>query len=163
VEYTIRLPLTEQLIRGVSPLNESIPMKRIWIRFAIVLLFSALCSLAASAEVNIEELLVRRGPASLNIRLTVNNPSQVRQLGPVVAKLYARANPSDEWVHLRTWDNISTLKPGYRTSRDFFEENSSFLRQLADGGQFEVRAVVTGPDATKSAEKISPYRTWFED
>jgi len=138
-------------------------MKRICIPIASAFLVCAFCSLAASAEVNIEELLIRRGPVSLNIRLTVNNPSQVRQLGPVVAKLYARANSSAEWVPLRTWNNIETLQPGYRTSRDFFEENSSFLKQLADGGQFEVRAVVTGPEATKAVERISPYQTWLEE
>lgn len=80
---------------GISLLIESVPMKQICIRVASVVLFSALCSLAASAEVNIEDLVVRRG------------------------------------------DNISTLKPGYRASRDFFEE--------------------------KAAERVSPYGTWYED
>ncbi|MFA5506785.1 MAG: hypothetical protein WC314_05640 [Vulcanimicrobiota bacterium] len=138
-------------------------MKKSCIQIFSVLILSTLCSLAVTAEVNIEELLVRRGSASLNIRLTINNPSKVRQLGPVVAQLYARANSSEQWVLLRTWDNISTLGPGHRTSRDFFEENSFFLEKLADEDQFEVRAVVTGPEATKAAEKVSPYRTWFED
>ncbi|MBI3924368.1 MAG: hypothetical protein HY319_02395 [Armatimonadetes bacterium] len=130
------------------------------IRIAITaLLFFVILPSAAGAEVTLETLLVRRWYDNLNIRVSLHNPSPARQPGPVVVELSARANSAEAWIPVKTWNNINYIQPGFRVSRDFFEENSAFLRQLASRGTFEVRAVVRAPGQTEAIEKISTYNS----
>jgi hypothetical protein len=73
--------------------------------------------------------------------------------------LYVRQGESDEWMKVKSWNNISALKPGHRVARDFFDENNASLRQLAANGRFQARAVVTAPGQAEAIEKTSWYDT----
>ena len=106
----------------------------------------------ALADVNIDQLLVRRKGEDVNIRVQIRNPGVKRQAGPVLIDLYVRDNASLPWEKIRTWKDISVIKPGDRIARDFFEENNVKLRDLAADGAFQARAVVTLPNGAKGAE-----------
>jgi hypothetical protein len=113
--------------------------------FLILLFLLALATPPAGAAVVIESLLVRRQEDNVNIRVTVRNPGSATQRGPIVIQLYVRANSSQPWQKIKTWNNIGRLPAGHRVSRDFFEENNALLAALAASGTFEVRAVLTAP------------------
>lgn len=115
--------------------------------------------LPAQADVLIEDLLVRRMTDSVNIRVSITNSALTRQPGPVQVDLYVRATEEDEWINIRTWNNIASMGPGHRISRDFFEENHPLLRDLAALGRFQVRASVKAPNFRDAVEKTSWYNS----
>ncbi|MGE0488694.1 MAG: hypothetical protein AB7S38_05735 [Vulcanimicrobiota bacterium] len=128
-------------------------------RNLIVALLLVFAHLPATAEVVVEDLLVRRKDDNVNIRVTVKNPGSSTQRGPVVVELYARPNENEGWQKIKSWNNITKLQRGFRVSRDFFDENNVYLAQLAATGSFEVKAVVSAPGLATSAEKISVYNS----
>ena len=114
-------------------------------RKLIVAAFLLVTPLASSADVAVEELLVRRQDSNVNIRVNLHNPSSDVQQGPIVLALMVRKDANKPWTTIHTWNNISKLAPGYRVSRDYFDENNSILADLAASGAFEVRAFVRAP------------------
>jgi len=115
-------------------------------------------TVSAWADVKIDELLVRRKGEDVNIRVLIRNPGAKTQKGPVQIVLYVRDNESLPWEMIRTWNDISVIKAGNRIARDFFEENNQKLRELAQDGAFEARAVVTLPNGAKGAETTYSWR-----
>ena len=109
---------------------------------------------SAWADVKIEQLLVRRKGADVNIRVVINNPGATAQKGPVQIDLYVRDTESQPWEKIKTWNDISAIKPKDKIARDFFEENNAKLRELAKDGAFEARAVVSLPGGVKGVETI---------
>lgn len=107
----------------------------------------------AFADVEIQDLLARRQGSKMNIRVTVNNPTGMTQKGPVKVRLFARQTATDSWVPLKTWTDISKIAPKNRVSRDFFDENSATLKDMAMKGAFEVRATAEAPGASRVAER----------
>lgn len=113
----------------------------------------------AMAEATIDDLQVRRVGSHLNVRVTVRNPGKVAQEGPIKIDLEARATSEDPWTSIKTWADVKSMPPSYRVARDFFDENSPFLTELAAGGKFQVRATVVAPGVTKTVEKTSWYNS----
>lgn len=111
----------------------------------------------AQADAVVESLLLRRAGDNVNARVTVRNPIGIRQRGPVVIDLYVRATEADEWVKVKTWNDIKYIGAGNRVSRDFFDENSALLRGLAASGRFQARATVRAPGLRNTVERISWY------
>jgi hypothetical protein len=114
--------------------------------------------LPANAEAVIDDLQVRRVGPNVNVRVTVRNPGDIPQGGPVTIDLFTRASADDEWLPLRSWDDIKMIEPGNRYSRDFFDKNSDLLTDLAQKGRFQVKATVNAPGLRKTVEKTS----WFD-
>lgn len=121
------------------------------------LFLSLLCPVQADAV--IDDLQVRRVGPNVNVRVTVRNPANVAQEGPVVVDLFTRANSSAEWQLLKSWTDIKAMTPGNRYSRDYFDANSALLADLADKGRFQVKAVVNAPGLRKTVEKTSVFDT----
>lgn len=113
----------------------------------------------AHADAVVEELQIRRIGSNVNLRVSVRNPADIAQQGPIVIELLARARTADEWTTIRTWDDIKSMGPGDRLSRDFFEENSPLLTSLASNGKFQVKAIVRAPGLTRTVEKTSWFNT----
>ncbi len=128
-------------------------MKRLL--FGAALLLVVFMPLKVSAEARIESVLVRRMSDQVNVRVTLQNPTRVRQPGPVVVDLFIRADESQGWEKIKTWDNIQFIQPGYRVARDFFGDNSALLRQMVSGGRFQVKTSVRAPGMAESAEVTS--------
>ncbi len=122
---------------------------------ALAVLIASACP--AFADALVDEVLVRRMGDDVNIRVTVRNPAKTRQPGPVTVDLYVRAGESDEWSKVKSWNDIEYIGGGYKVSRDYFDENNSFLKELAAGGRFQSKAVVTAPGQKDTAEKTSWY------
>ena len=61
-------------------------------------------------------------------------------------------------VPIKTWNDISVIKPGNKIARDFFEENNETLRAMAIDGAFETRAVVTLPNGAKGVETVYSWK-----
>lgn len=114
--------------------------------------------LPALSEVAIEEINVRRAGGNVNIRVVVNNPGPGRQPGPVVIDLSVRQNATQEWIPIKRWDNITTIQPGYRVARDYFEENNQTLAAFAARGEFDVRVVVRTPGGVRDIEAVHSWR-----
>ena len=112
--------------------------------------------LPSSADVAVEELLVRRQNSNVNIRVNVTNPAAETQSGPVVIALLARQNATLPWTTIHVWNNIAKIPSGHRLARDYFDENDAILAELAKRGTFEVRAVVRAPGDT-SVEKVTTF------
>lgn len=124
---------------------------------ARALLLIALLLAPALGDVKIESLLVRMKDSNVNVRVTVTNPSRSTQPGPIMIDLYIRRDASQPWQPIKTWNNLSRLQPGYRVSRDFFDENNAQLKALAAGGVFEAKAVVRLPGGVKDVEAVQAY------
>lgn len=122
------------------------------------LVLGLLLFLPARADIEIEQLLVRMKGEDVNIRVTIRNPGTHRQAGPVVIDLYVRDDASAPWEKIRTWNDIAFVQPGYRVSRDFFEENNAKLRALAADHEFEAKAVVRVPGGVKDVEAVRAYQ-----
>lgn len=126
-------------------------------KFFITAIVGAVCA-AAYADVAVEDVLARREGADINVRVTVNNPAKTAQKGPVKITLSVRQTASDQWQTIKTWTDISKLAGGNRVSRDFFQANHPILRQLAEQGAFEIRAVAEAPGAPKVGEKVVSWK-----
>ncbi len=122
------------------------------------LILGLVLSVPALADIEIEQLQVRMKGEDVNIRVTVRNPGAQRQAGPVVIDLFIRDNASSPWEKIRTWNDIAFVQPGYRVSRDFFEENNARLRALAADHEFEAKAVVRVPGGVKDVEAVRAYQ-----
>lgn len=116
--------------------------------FLFVLLGSGL----ASADVRIDDVIVRRKGGGVNIRVNLTNPSGHTQRGPIRITLYARPDSSSEWEQVKVWNNITKLAPGNRVARDFFDQNNSRLKEIATYPAFEARAVVEAPGCASQEE-----------
>lgn len=121
------------------------------------LLLIALLLAPALGDVKIESLLVRMKDANVNVRVTVMNPGRSTQPGPILIDLYVRRDAGEPWRKIKTWNNLSKLQPGYRVSRDFFDENDATLKALAAGHVFEAKAVVRLPGGVKDVEAVQAY------
>lgn len=99
----------------------------------------------AVAEIRIDDLLVRRKDGHMNLRVNVSNPSHRGQRGPIKITLYARPDSESNWEKVKVWNNITSLAPGNRVARDFFDENNAHLDSIAESPSFEARAVVEAP------------------
>lgn len=127
-----------------------------YLRCSGLLLASALLlnSLAASADVVVREVLLRKKGADINVRVTVGNPAAAVQKGPVTVTLEVRENSGEPWKKIKTWQDIRQIKPGDKVSRDIFSQNSGELRNVASHIGWQARATVAAPGA-KSAERIA--------
>lgn len=123
----------------------------------VAAIVGAVCC-AAYADVAVEDVLARREGADINVRVTVNNPAKTSQKGPVKITLSVRQTEADKWQIIKTWTDISKLAGGNRVSRDFFQANHPLLRQLAEQGAFEIRAVAEAPGAPKTGEKVVSWK-----
>ena len=123
----------------------------------VAAIVGAVCC-AAYADVAVEDVLARREGSDINVRVTVSNPAASTQKGPVKITLSVRQTASDNWQVIKTWTNIAKLAGGNRVSRDFFQANHPLLRQLAEQGAFEIRAVAEAPGAPKVGEKVVTYK-----
>lgn len=123
----------------------------------VAAIVGAVCC-AAYADVAVEDVLARREGADINVRVTVNNPAKAAQKGPVKITLSVRQTEADKWQVIKTWTDISKLAGGNRVSRDFFQANHPLLRQLAEQGAFEIRAVAEAPGAPKVGEKVVSWK-----
>ncbi|MBN9420788.1 MAG: hypothetical protein J0I12_35410 [Candidatus Eremiobacteraeota bacterium] len=123
----------------------------------VAAIVGAVCC-AAYADVAVEDVLARREGADINVRVTVNNPAKTSQKGPVKITLSVRQTEADKWQVIKTWTDISKLAAGNRVSRDFFQANHPLLRQLAEQGAFEIRAVAEAPGAPKTGEKVVSWK-----
>ncbi len=126
-------------------------------KFLISAIVGAVCA-SAYADVSVEDVLARRQGADINVRVTVKNPARATQKGPVKVTLSVRQTSSDKWQTIKTWTDISKLAAGNRVSRDFFQANHPVLRQLAEQGAFEIRAVAEAPGAPKVGEKVVSWK-----
>ena len=97
----------------------------------------------AWADLSIKQILIEKRSPNVNIRVIVDNPGTMNQPGPVLIKLYVRHDSSQSWDLIKTWNDISVVKPGNEIARDFFSQNNAELSKLAKGQSFEARAVVT--------------------
>lgn len=125
---------------------------------AVTALLLSGMTVSAWADVKIDELLVRRKGEDVNVRVLIRNPGSKVQKGPVQVVLYVRDNSTLPWDKIRTWNDIKVIKAGDRIAKDFFEENNQKLRQLAQDGAFEARAVVTLPNGAKGAETTYSWK-----
>lgn len=119
------------------------------------LLLTVFLPMKAGAEAEVESLLVRRMSDNVNIRVTLANPTRLRQQGPIVVDLFVRADEGQAWEKIKTWTDIRYLQPGYRVSRDYFGANSAALQNLAYGGRFQVKTSVRGPGMKDTVEFTS--------
>ena len=123
-------------------------------KFPIFLAASMLLtSLAASADVVVREVLLRKKGTDINVRVVVDNPAATTQRGPVVLTLYVRENSTSEWKKVKQWNAISKIKPGDKIARDIFSQNSLLLRNVATNYTWQARATATAPGA-KSSELV---------
>ena len=125
-------------------------------KFIAALVIFLAVSVPASADVSIEEVLVRRRGQDLNVRVNLLNPGSKPQQG-IRLVLYVRPHDQAIWEVAKSWSNIGTLRPGNRSSRDFFEAGNWHLRQIASNPAFEARVTVDYPGG-QHQEKIVVYR-----
>ena len=129
-------------------------MKKLFLfMFCAATLFASV-ALPARAGVVVEDVVVRRQGADVNIRVTVHNDTAARVKAPVFT-LYVRKDDAAAWVKVKTWNDITMIQPHYKVSRDYFDENNAMLRALAASGSFQAKATVQAPGLTEGAEKIS--------
>ena len=57
---------------------------------------------------------------SVNVRITLHNPTEETLAAPLVMELYGRVRGDSEWRLLKSWNGIPKIAKGYRLSRDFF-------------------------------------------
>jgi len=126
--------------------------------FGMSLLILGSMATAAFADVKIDEVMVRRKGQDINLRVVISNPGATPQKGPVQIALSVRDTPDKPWVPIKTWNDISVIKPGNKIARDFFEENNETLRAMAIDGAFETRAVVTLPNGAKGVETVYSWK-----
>jgi hypothetical protein len=101
----------------------------------------------AVADVKIEQLLLHKKGEDLNVRVVVTNPGPRTQRGPVRITLWVRPDSDSQWSQVKVWTNIDKLQSNYRVARDFFDENSATLRQIASQPSWEAKAQVSAPGA----------------
>ncbi len=126
--------------------------------FGMAMLLLGSMATSALADVKIDEVMVRRKGQDINLRVVISNPGKTAQKGPVQIELSVRDSEKDPWVKIKTWNDISVIKPGNKIARDFFEENNETLRALAIDGAFETRAIVTLPNGAKGVETVYSWR-----
>lgn len=103
-------------------------------------------TLAASAAVDVQDVLLRKKGPDINVRVIVDNPSASTQKGPVLVTLFVRPDSNASWSKIKVW-SISKIKPGEKISRDIFSENSAILRNAANNYTWQARATVSAPGA----------------
>lgn len=111
----------------------------------------------AWASVTIDDLLVSRVASNINIEVTLRNPGEMSQEGPVVVHLLCRPQGGQEWILLQTWTDIKVMGGGDRLSRDYFDVKSTSLARIAGDGRFQIKAVVEAPGLSRPIEKTSAY------
>jgi hypothetical protein len=95
------------------------------------ILIGLLVSGWASADIRIDEVLVRRKEGRMNLRVNIINPASVTQKGPIKITLYARPDSESNWEQVKVWTNIGKLAAGHRVARDFFDLNNTRLKQIS--------------------------------
>lgn len=114
-------------------------------------------TLPASAQAQIEDLLIHRDGEVVNLRVTARNPGPASEPGPLTIELWGRPLGSPDWAPLHAWSNLGGLAAGHRVSRDFFSKEGDTTSELAEG-EFEVRAVLSGPRGLlQTVEKVAEH------
>ena len=127
-------------------------------KFAALILFAAVLA-PAYADVVVQDVLVRRQGSNVNVRVNIVNPATTAQKGPIIVELSVRPDEASAWTPIKTWNDIANLKAGNRVSRDYFDENNTILKGLAENGKFQARATVKAPGLKETAERTSWYDT----
>lgn len=120
--------------------------------FTTVLALALLWAIAAPAmaKVVISDVFVNwqgRRSTEVNIRVTVKNPANYTQQGPVIVSLFVRGNAGEAWRKVQEWDDISKIQPGYKVARDYFTLPGAVPGAL-ETGRFQVKATVHTPDGS---------------
>ena len=118
------------------------------------LAFGLLLAVPAVADVAINELLLRKKGADINVRVVVGNPGAHSQRGPVKVTLEVRPDSGSAWQKIKVWTDIKQIKPGDKVARDLFAENSARLRNAASNYQWEARATVEAPGAKSATQSV---------
>jgi len=75
--------------------------------------------------------------ASVNVRITLRNPTQETVRGPLRLELWGRVPGNPEWRELKVWRNLQKIPSGYRVSRDYFSDLQPLFQ-----GEFELMSRV---------------------
>lgn len=106
-----------------------------------------LLATTALADIKISDFQVREGNVpglrEVNVRITLTNPGQVTQRGPIEIILLGRRR-GGEWSELQSW-TLSSLPSGYRAVRDYFSRIER---------DYELKAQVLAPNG------LSDERVW---
>ena len=125
-------------------------------RFLLLFLTLFLAALPAQADAIIDDLHISRDGEVVNIRVSLRNPGPANQAGPLRIELFGRPHDGDEWQPLYSWNDITGLAAGNRVSRDFFSVEGDTASTLALG-EFEVKAVLSGPNVSESVQKFAEH------
>ena len=124
----------------------------------------AALALPALADVNVDEILINQvspKAESTNIRVNLSNPgAQPARISSV--DLQVRANDSDSWQTIKTFDNRNFLKimPNKRLALDYLPARGEAVNPIILQPEFQVRATVNGPGMVMtSAER--PYTAHY--
>ena len=124
----------------------------------------AALALPALADVNVDEILINQvspKAESTNIRVNLSNPgAQPARISSV--DLQVRANDSDSWQTIKTFDNRNFLKimPNKRLALDYLPARGEAVNPTILQPEFQVRALVNGPGMVMtSAER--PYTAHY--
>lgn len=122
-------------------------------RYAVVLfammLMVILLQAPLSADVTVDDIIVRwEGPTPehINIRARLFNTGNTTENGPIEVKLFIRADSSESWRELITWNNIPRLPAQNKVSRDYLPKRGDTLDPALATGTFQVRVTATSPD-----------------
>lgn len=125
-------------------------------RIFLLTLFTALLAGPSLAQATIDDLHISRDGEVVNIRASLRNPGPDSQPGPLQVELFARQLGQTDWLPVHTWSDLRGLAVGHRVSRDFFSTDGDTVSGLALG-EFEVRAVLTGPNVSQTVEKTAEH------
>jgi len=89
------------------------------------------------ANLQIEKIVIRKGPSKINIRVRCYNNSPNRVNDYFAIRLYIRQSSTSSYELLKVWDEDSGLKAYNYLSRDYFLEAPSPYLLM---GAFQVRA-----------------------
>lgn len=126
-------------------------MRTIW-PFLIALLLAG----PAFGQAVIDDLHISRDGEVVNIRVSLRNPGPDSQRGPLRIELFGRPLGAPDWQPLYSWNDITGLANGHRVSRDFFSTDGDAASSMALG-EFEVRAVLSGPNLSRTVQKVAEH------
>ena len=108
----------------------------------------------ATADIAVNELLLRKKGEDINVRVVVGNPAMSTQRGPVKVVLYVRPDSTGPWQKIKVWNDIREIKSGDKVARDLFAENSAVLRNAASNYSWEARTTVEAPGVKMVSREV---------
>lgn len=126
------------------------------VRNYLLFLFLAFLAGPALSQTVIDDLHISRDGEVVNIRVSLKNPGSQNQQGPIQIELFGRPIGGSDWKPIYAWNDIGWLAKGHRVTRDFFSTEGDVASELALG-EFEVRAVLSGPNLSEVAEKEAEH------